>query len=177
MAEFTYQMVLSTLQTMGILVGIIYYIAIMRNNQRNQRQQLETRQTQLFMDLYRSWSSKEFQKDLEQMRMIWTFDGYDDFFEKYGVESNPDDHALYDQVGMWLEGIGVLVRRGLIDINLICEMTSFAGTVVMLWRKFGPVIIEFRERNGLPTYLQDFEYLHDAIRPIWVEQNPEKENR
>jgi hypothetical protein len=49
MVEITYQMVLSTLQTVGILEGIIYYLFIMRNSQRNQQMQLETRQLDLFM--------------------------------------------------------------------------------------------------------------------------------
>ena len=34
MAEITYQMVLSTLQTAGLLVGIIYYLTIMKNSQK-----------------------------------------------------------------------------------------------------------------------------------------------
>jgi hypothetical protein len=34
MVEITYQMLVSTLQTVGLLVGIIYYIFIMRNIQK-----------------------------------------------------------------------------------------------------------------------------------------------
>ena len=172
MVEITLPILLQIVQTMGILVGIIYYITIMRNQQKNQRLQLETRQTQLFMHIYATWSEKEFQKDLEQMRMIWAFDGFDDFFDKYGFESNPDEHVKYDQVNVWLEGIGALVRRGLIDINLICDMESFAHAVIVLWERFGPVIVEFRERFSLPYHLKDYEYLYNAIRPIWLEHNP-----
>ncbi len=59
MVEITYQMVLSTLQTAGILVGIIYYITIMRTSQRNQQHQMETRKLQMFMDVYNSIQSPE----------------------------------------------------------------------------------------------------------------------
>jgi uncharacterized membrane-anchored protein YhcB (DUF1043 family) len=52
MVEITYQMVLSTLQTIALIVGIAYYLIIMRNSQRNQalalraqEQALETRST------------------------------------------------------------------------------------------------------------------------------------
>ena len=61
-------MVLSTLQTVGILVGIFYYIMTIRTNQRNQdiaiRNQeltLETRQAQLFMNIFNTFASKEYQ--------------------------------------------------------------------------------------------------------------------
>ena len=52
MVDITLPIVLQIVQTAGILVGIVYYIAIMRNNQRTQQMQLETRQAQLFMQLY-----------------------------------------------------------------------------------------------------------------------------
>ncbi len=52
MVEITYQMVLSTLQTAGILVGIYYYVMTLRNQRKNQELALETRQAQLFMNIY-----------------------------------------------------------------------------------------------------------------------------
>ena len=58
MVEITYQMVLSTLQTVGILVGIIYYLTIMRNSQKNQQMQLETRQA-------RKWNKRIRARDLD----------------------------------------------------------------------------------------------------------------
>ena len=68
MVDVTYQMVLSTLQTAGILVGIVYYISIMRNQQRTrdltlkaQEQTLRTRESQLFMNIYnQSMANPEF---------------------------------------------------------------------------------------------------------------------
>jgi hypothetical protein len=74
MVDVTYQMVLSTLQTAGLLVSIFYYITVLRNQQKNQeislRNQektlesleltrksqedaLHTRQAQFFMDIYK----------------------------------------------------------------------------------------------------------------------------
>ena len=57
MAEFTYQMVLSTLQTVGLLVGISYYVLTLRNQQKNQEISLrkqkvthETRQLQYLLE-------------------------------------------------------------------------------------------------------------------------------
>ena len=43
MAEITYQMVLSTLQTVGLLVGIFYYVMTLNYSRKNQELQLETK--------------------------------------------------------------------------------------------------------------------------------------
>jgi len=51
MVEVTYRMVLSTLQTTGILVGIFYYIMTLNNTRKSQRLTLESRQAQLFMQM------------------------------------------------------------------------------------------------------------------------------
>lgn len=63
MAEITYQMVLSTIQTAELLVGIFYYIMTLRNQQKNQQLSLETRQAQLFMGIYNnSFASTPYRK-------------------------------------------------------------------------------------------------------------------
>jgi hypothetical protein len=160
-----------TLQTIGILltgisltVAAAYYTFTLRNTRRNQELTLETRQTQLFMDIYKTWASKEFQRDLEQMRYIWEFDGFDDFFEKYGVENNPEDHAIWDQAVMWHEGLGVLLRKGLIDPELVDDLMG--GHITFFWRRYGPIILEFRDRHNAPLAWKDIDYLHDAIKEI-----------
>ena len=62
MVDVRYQMVLSTLQTAGILVGIAYYIMTIRNQQKNQDMQLETRQAQLFMQIYNRFNDRDIQQ-------------------------------------------------------------------------------------------------------------------
>ena len=94
MVEITYQMVLSTIQTIGILVGIIYYIFSIRSSQRNQQMQLETRQAQLYMALLDRWNTKEFSKQrYDSYRMEWT--DLDDFREKYNRRRSYHDDGAY----------------------------------------------------------------------------------
>ena len=164
MVEITYQMVLSTLQTIGLLVGIFYYVMTLRNTRRTQEMTLETRQTHLFMEIYKIYASKEFQRDLEQMKYVWKFEGYDDFFEKYGVENDPDAHAIWDHAGRWHEGLGLLVRKGLIDPESVNDLMG--RHILDFWRLFGPLILEFRERRDAPLRGNAIEYLHDAIKEI-----------
>ena len=56
----------------GVLAGFSYYILTVRNAQRNQRMQLETRQTQLYMQLFKELYTPEFWKlYLELSRIEW----------------------------------------------------------------------------------------------------------
>lgn len=171
---------LSTLQTVGILVGIFYYIMTIRTNQRNQdiaiRNQeltLETRQAQLFMNIFNTFASKEYQKDKEQMMAVWEWKDYTDFFAKYGPDVNPDDHAVWDMNLQWMEGVGVLVRRGLIDPELVYDIMY--GSIISFWEKHETIIQGLREQSQLPNLLDDLEYIYNQMKAIEVKrqnQNP-----
>ena len=75
--------VLTLLQTISIMVGIEYYILNLQNNQKNQETSiknqeitLETRQAQLFMNIFNNYSSKGYQKELENI-LSWQYNDYD----------------------------------------------------------------------------------------------------
>jgi hypothetical protein len=167
------QTLLTYLTLISVPVGVFYHIMTLRNTRKNQKLTLETRQTQLFMDIYQTWASKEFQKDLDLMLYVWEYDDFDDFMRKYGSEADIDAHSIWDQNSMWLEGIGVLVRRGLIAPQLIFDLQSFSGTMLLTWKKFAPFILGFRERFDLKEYMQDFEYLREVILEIYEREHPE----
>jgi len=101
--QFPLQTMLTYLTLISVPVGVFYPIITLQNTRKNQElarraqeQSPETRQAQLFMDLYDTFSSKQYQKDRERMFHIWEFDDFDDFFRKYGVDVNPEDHAIWD---------------------------------------------------------------------------------
>ena len=154
--QAAYYMVAAT----GVLVAAGYYVL-------NMRATLETRQVQLFMDLYKTYSSKDNQKDRDAMQLTWKFDGIRDFIEKYGAINNPDEHAKWDtQIAQYV-GIGVLVRRGMIKPDLVFDLINDSFTI--FWEKFLPVIKEHRG-GYLASYAQDAEYLYDEMRRIAAER-------
>ena len=59
----TLQMVRDVVAIFGVIAGFTYYVLTVRSSQRTQRQQLETRQAQLFMQLYRLYDTKDFMED------------------------------------------------------------------------------------------------------------------
>jgi len=48
MVEITYQMILSTIQTVGILIGIFYYVMTLNYTKKNQEQTLKMRNAMVF---------------------------------------------------------------------------------------------------------------------------------
>jgi len=167
MIEITYQMVLSTLQTVGLLVGIAYYLIIMRNSQRNQQIQIETRQAQLFMQIFTR------QYDIDQRRSLHLlntleYEDYDDFIEKYGPENNPDVYFRLSSLGTYFEGVGVLVKRNLVDPAMVDDLMS--GRIIDFWEAFGPYILAVRERTGDYEAFEHVEFLYNVIKSIQDKQ-------
>ena len=147
-------MVLNTLQTVALVVGISYYIMVLRNQQRSQIHADDTRKIQLLHEI------NQFAIDpklpwKEMMDMEW--DDYEDFITKYGFDNNPDHYI--GMIGIWhnLNLYGLLVDEGLIDISTYVRVTGFL--IVELWKKFGAVIEEMRRVQENPEYLIGMEIL------------------
>jgi hypothetical protein len=152
----------------GVLAGFTYYAITVRNSQRMQKMTLETRQAQLFMQIYDRWASKE----ITQMEMEfrdWEWNNFEDFESKYA--SDIESLSLRSVLGKYYEGIGVLVKRGLIDPTLVDDLMSSA--ILIYWEKFGSIIEEWRERLGFPQAAEYQEYLYNEIKAIAEKQHPE----
>lgn len=166
---------------MSIGLAAIYYMLTLRNSQKAQQLQLETRQAQLLMNLYETYRSLEFRR---HSNIVWELEwtDYDDFWEKYGGENNADVWAAWQSVAAYYHGIGVLLKRGLVDVSMIDELMS--NLIYAQWHVMEPIIIGWRKmikveqknRNidSLRTHevMDGFEYLyHDLQR--YMKEHPE----
>ena len=109
MVEITLPVILQFLQTAGILVGMVYYITIIRNAQKARRAEnlqwfLEDRSDEEGMLRY------AFVQSLE-------WEDYDDFQKKYGRKQNPEAWAKLWSYLVKFDDIGLMVNRGVIDIK------------------------------------------------------------
>jgi hypothetical protein len=168
--QAAYYMVAAT----GVLVAAIYYIYNMRISQQAYKTTLETRQAQLFMPIYNKFSELDHMKLMNRLWSIKWRD-YDDFVEKYGEPFSDDaDAEVYASIWSacnYHEGIGVLVKRNLIESSLVDDLIS--GSTIRTWEKFGPIILEMRRRMNYPQLYEWFEYLYDEVKGIAVVQHPE----
>ena len=148
--------------TVGVLVGVAFAYLEVRTLVRQRETDVETRQAQLFMQIYDHYYDEEFLRNHTDIFFNWKWKDYDDFMKKYGPNTNPEAFAKWDSLGTYFRGIGVLVRRKLIDLNLVEELM---GTSIRLhWEKSGPIIKELRERLNLPQFGDWVEYLYNEIQ-------------
>ena len=147
----------------GVLIAAIYYIL-------NIRTTLQTRQAQLFMPIYVTYSSVEFIKARNEV-MNYQFKDFDDYLSKYGYEVNPDAAAKGTMINAYLEGIGVLMKRGLIDPSIVDDLMS--GVIITYWEKYQSYLLEYRKRHDWPQAGEYVEYLYNKIKPIASKQRKE----
>jgi hypothetical protein len=165
--QVTFQTIFQFLQTMGILVGVYYYIMTIRTNQRNQQIQIETRQAQLFMQMYNRWNSLELRKQFDNF-VNATLDDYESFLE---YTQNEASRTGFRIVASFVEGIGVLVKRGLIEASFVDDLMS--GRIIDYWEAVGPWALESRKRTGDYELAEHTEYLYGVIKSIQDKQRIE----
>lgn len=159
MASFEFLAI--TLTGLGLIASILYYTFTLQNANKTQRQQLETRQTQLFMDLFQTVTTVEFnQRYQEMLGAEWT--DYEDYLEKYGPIKNPEAAARRFSTWQVYNGIGFLVMENYVDIEKV-ELLFGGSGPLMLWNKWEPIILELRLRLESPTFMVGFEHLANSL--------------
>ena len=144
----------------GISIGLaaIYYAM----NIKNQR---DTRQAQLFMSIYSRWHELGF-TEVDVEVSSYEITNWDESLERYGAEG----YAKVLVMARYYEGLGVLVHRNLIDVNMVDDLLS--ESVLKFYRKYEPVILERRRRDS-PQFGEWTEYLYNRIKTIVEQQHPE----
>jgi hypothetical protein len=135
----------TNLQTLGILftgisltVAAIYYTITIRNQNR-------TRQAQLLWSIYDNYRSIESRRQSMEITS-WEWEDMDDFFDKYGQKNNPEAWTLWTTKAALFNGIGILLKRNLIDIKLLDDLLT--NSVNRHWNTMGmgDVLVEWRKR-------------------------------
>jgi len=130
----------------GVMIGVVYYILEMRH-------QSKVRQTDLVMRLYSTFGSKEFQDAWTRIESI-EFKNYDEYVKKCGLGD-------YVQCATFFEGIGVLLQKKLIDLNLVDAL--FSVPLKLMYEGMKPIIEGNREQFHDQRVFGNFEYLYDEI--------------
>ena len=178
MVEITLPLVLQVLQTAGILVGIVYYITIMRNTQKTreltlqsqeltrkaQEQAHETRQVQFCWQALERVHSREFMGRTIEIMYHQDFKDYEEWREKYGPSTNPDAYVDYYQVTSTCQGLGYLVQNGVLELEALSKHIR-PRSIILLWEKIEPIVKVHREKLN-PTAYDSFEYLANEFSTL-----------
>jgi hypothetical protein len=136
----------------GVLVGVVYYILDMRN-------QAKLRQTDMVMRLYDKFGSTEFQKAYQKM-MDLEYEDYSDYVKRYWT--NAEVKAAGATVNFFFEGVGVLVKRKLISMDLVDDLLS--TNIMLTWEKRKPTVEGYRKKFSRPQAWEWFEYLYNEMK-------------
>ena len=106
----------------GLFIAAVNQILSRRRKEAMAKLNLETRQTQLFMQIYNRWNSRDFLKAYGLIRYKYTFNNLDEWMSKYGPDVDPEAYANQMTINTFFEGLGVIVKKGLIDISLVEDL-------------------------------------------------------
>ena len=140
----------------GIIVSILYYTSVLRNANKTQQMQLETRRTQLSTSTIEKIGSKDFYRDfIELMQLDWI--DVDDYMKKYDHRVNPESFAQRWTVWISYDNLGYLLREGLINREIL--FNAAATSSILMWGKYKPIIDYYRKKELGPRYMENLEYL------------------
>jgi len=123
---------------------------------------VKARHAQLFMPLYDTFRNREFAEQYSDILFRHQWKDFDDWLHKYGPMENPTDFSSWVSVCSYFEGVGVLVKRKLIDIDLVDDLLS--TEIRWLWEKIEPIAKEYRAQYNRPQLWEYFEYFYKEMR-------------
>jgi hypothetical protein len=152
----------------GIIASILYYASVLRNANKTQQLQLETRQTQIFMQIYQQLNTVETAKTTMELMTLNIKDNTE-YLEKYDSTVNLDNYAKRASIWYTYNSIGELLRIGTIDLDLILRL-QLDIQVIIMWENWEEIIRATRVRENLPYLWEGFEYLYDELKRYRVSQ-------
>ena len=152
-----YQTISIVFTGLSVSLAAFYYITTLKNTEKNQRQQLDTRQAQLSMQLHQMMQSKEYLELYEEIMKDWNWTDYDDFTAKYGYKNDVSWTKFGLIMSPW-EQVGILVKHEVFDPEMLYDM--WGGYYRRLWEKIEPIVIEYnlRHSGSLLEYAEDLYY-------------------
>jgi hypothetical protein len=169
--EFDIVSISSLVAAIGVVVGVILTVQELRNLRKQ-------RQTDLLVRLapWLNMNCGEMQQAMVKIINIES-KNYDDFVKKYGplASEKPEQMAIMT-IGNYCETIGTLVRKGLVDINLVYEF--WGHNLLLYWEKVKTLAEGAIKQYDQPWYGENIqsqsnaEYLYNELKRI--EQKSEK---
>jgi hypothetical protein len=176
MVEITLPIVLQIIQTVSLVVGIIYYLTIMRNTQRTRELSLKAqedaeRNRQRDMIIQRSQSySLDYIETFQKVMLMMDWETPEEWEEKYYRTNNVEAFSKWSYITRLYHLAGLLMRQG-VDPEIIFALYP-EGAIISLWEQYESVIQYLRKRYS-PDYLDSLEYLFEEAK----KRRPELLNR
>ena len=128
----------------GVIIGVtLAYLEI--------RALVKARQTDVVMGLFSTFGSKEFQ---EAQGKVLAMEA-----KSFNEVITKGYRGSVITVGVFFEGIGVLVQRKLVDVRLVDDL--FGEAIQVVWEKLKPIVADYRKQFNQPLWGEWFEHLYN----------------
>jgi hypothetical protein len=147
----------------GVIVGVVLTVQELRHL-------VKQRQTDLLVRIspWLSMNSSELQAAVVRTLNL-EFKDYDDFVKRYGkIHSEKPEQTAFLAAVNYLEALGILAKRKLVDADLIYEF--WTGDIPDVWEKIKPLVEGIRKASNFPI-LVNAEYLYNEMKKR--EQKPQ----
>lgn len=141
----------------GVLAGVVYYILAMRH-------QTRIRNTDLIVRI-NPWFNISPKELLESANILLALDykDYDDFVKKYGSLYSGKSAANSVRLLLnWGDGIGMLLKRSLVDIDIVVD--SYGGIIQVFYEKVKPLVEGYRRETRNPHHYEQLEFLYNEMK-------------
>ena len=75
---------------------------------------------------------------------------------------NLQEYANYHMLQVYFEGLGLLVKNGLIDIQIVEDL--FAGRIIWYWETMHTQLNQLRKNLNDPELYDSIEYLYHEMK-------------
>ena len=155
MVELTVPIVLQCVQTVGILVGIVYYITIMRNISKARQTEILFQRHKVDLDYMRSWADVMFIQD---------WNTFEELNERYPWDTHFEERTRVLYILNTYNNLGLILREKVVDSKLVFDLYS-PSTIITTWKKYEEFLKTIRRISDDPTEYNAFDYLyHEAVK-------------
>ncbi len=140
---------------LAAIYTLSYYTLVIRG-------QNKTRRAQLFMQIYSRFNEEKFWETNFEMRKnldLWEAEAILD--TKY-LTLDTKNQAQFNALASFYEGIGVLVKREIIDLELVYDL--MASSILTSWESMKPIILRMREIENDENQYRGFEFVYNRVK-------------
>jgi len=146
----------------GLFIAALNSILSNRRTEKNQQLTLETRQAQLFMQVYSRWNSRDFARAYGRVMYVYKWTDPEDWQRQFMPDKNIEAYSDHQILSTYFEGLEVLLKQGLININLIDDLLS--DRIVWSYEFMDPMRQASRKIRKNPKLYASVEYLYNEMK-------------
>ncbi len=114
------------------------------------------------MQVYSRWNSNDFARAYGRVMYVYKWTDPDDWQRQFMPDKNFEAYSDHQILSTYFEGLGVLLKQGLINISLIDNLLS--DRIVWFYEFMDPMRQASRKIRKNPKLYASVEYLYNGMK-------------